>query len=141
MGDSQEFFFTQVHAVGVNNLPKDVRALLPQPTSRRPRWPLIERPLGFEPEVTGALNTEPLHDHADRTGFACQFQAVRRDVPWRAVLLDDTGLRPRPRPTALGPQTAIVVGPEGNEQASGADELHTDKMGRVKVRSEELFMT
>ncbi len=134
VGESQEFFFTQVHAVGVNNLPKDVKALLPQPASRHPRWPLIERPAGFEPEVTGALNTEPLHDHADRTGFACQFQAVRRDVPWRAVLLDDTGLRPRPRTTALGPQTAIVIGPEGNEQPSGSDELHTDKMGRVKVR-------
>jgi len=168
--DPQELFFTQVHAVGVNNLPKDVRALLPGALSDalgdamgnalsglvpegvvgqlagalgvpakerrhgRPRWPLIERPAGFEPEVTGALNTEPLHVHADRTGFACQFQAVRRDVPWRAVLLDDTGLRPRHRPTALGPQTAIVVGREGNEQPSGADELHTDKMGRVKVR-------
>ncbi len=132
--DPQAFFFTQVHAVGVNNLPKDVRALLPQPVSRRARWPLIECPAGFEPEVTGALNTEPLHDHAERTGFACQFQAVRRDVPWRPVLLDGTGLRPRPRATALGPQTAIVVGPEGNEQPSGADELYTDKMGRVKVR-------
>ena len=134
IGESQEFFFTQVHAVGVNNLPKDVKALLPQPPSRHPRWPLIDRPAGFEPEVTGALNTEPLHEHADRTGFACQFQAVRRDVPWHPVLMDDTGLRPRPRPTALGPQTAIVVGPDGQDSPNGADELHTDKMGRVKVR-------
>ena len=132
--DTQDLFFTQVHAVGVNNLPKDVQALLPKPTARRPRWPLLDRPRGFEPEVTGALNTEPLHEHADRTGFACQFQAVRRNVPWRPVLMDDTGLRPRPRPTALGPQTAIVVGPDGQDSPNGADELHTDKMGRVKVR-------
>lgn len=148
--DAHELFFTQVHAVGVNNLPKDVQALLdarlPRPSGHfaRPRWPLIERPAGFEPEHTGAsntstqsitpLNTEPLYTHAERTGYACQFQAVRRDVPWRPVLMDDTGLRPRPRPTALGPQTAIVVGPDGGEQPQGPDELHTDKMGRVKVR-------
>lgn len=139
-GDAHELFFTQVHAVGVNNLPKDIQALidasLPHPKGRfaRPRWPMLERPRGFEPEVTGAINTEPLHAHAERTGFACQFQALRRDVPWRPVLMDDTGLRPRPRPTALGPQTAIVVGPDGSEHPSGAHELHTDKMGRVKVR-------
>ena len=139
-GDAHELFFTQVHAVGVNNLPKDIQALidasLPHPKGRfaRPRWPMLERPRGFEPEVTGAINTEPLHAHAEHTGFACQFQAVRRDVPWRPVLMDDTGLRPRPRPTALGPQTAIVVGPDGSEHPSGAHELHTDKMGRVKVR-------
>ncbi len=138
--EPHELFFTQVHAVGINNLPKDIQALidasLPHPKGRfaRPRWPMLERPRGFEPEVTGAINTEPLHTHAERTGFACQFQALRRDVPWRPVLMDDTGLRPRPRPTALGPQTAIVVGPDGSEHPSGAHELHTDKMGRVKVR-------
>ncbi|WP_058086966.1 type VI secretion system Vgr family protein [Aquabacterium parvum] len=143
-GEPHELFFTQVHAVGVNNLPKDIQALidasLPHPKGRfaRPRWPMLERPRGFDPEggnsIHKELNTEPLHTHAERTGFACQFQAVRRDVPWRPVLMDDTGLRPRPRPTALGPQTAIVVGPDGSEHPSGAHELHTDKMGRVKVR-------
>ena len=142
-GDTHELFFTQVHAVGVNNLPKDIQALLPSSVtapapsasrSSQPRWPLHPRPAGFEPDVGGALNTQPLHDHAERTGFACHFQAVRRDVPWRPVLLDDTGLRPRPRPTALGPQTAIVVGPDAQVSPQGAQELHTDRFGRIKVR-------
>ena len=55
-------------------------------------------------------------------------------MPWRTVLMDDTGLRPRPRATAWGPQTAIVVGPNGSTSANGADEIHTDRLGRVRVK-------
>lgn len=132
-GGEQELFFTQVHAVGVNNLPTDLQARLPQPGFGEARWPLVDRPVGFE---SGGIDLlpEPLQAHAERTGFACHFVAIRRDVPWRPVLLDDTGLRPRPRPTALGPQTAIVVGPDGQPHPQGASELHTDRFGRVKVR-------
>jgi type VI secretion system secreted protein VgrG len=39
-----------------------------------------------------------------------------------------------PGATAWGPQTAIVVGPHGNTSPSGADEIHTDRLGRVKVQ-------
>ena len=55
------------------------------------------------------------------------------DTVYYAVL-DDTGARPRPRPTALGPQTAIVVGPQGQTSPQGADELYTDRLGRIKVQ-------
>ena len=61
-------------------------------------------------------------------------QVLRIKVPWRPVLLDDTGSRPRPRPTALGPQTTIVVGPQGQTHPQGADELYTDRLGRIKVQ-------
>lgn len=81
-----------------------------------------------------SADLQPLITQARATGYACAFQALRRNVPWRPVLMDDTGLRPRPRPTALGFQTAIVVGPDGQPFAQGADELHTDGQGRVKVR-------
>ncbi len=45
------------------------------------------------------------------------------------VLEDHKDVRPplRPRPSVLGPQTATVVGPPG-------EEVHTDALGRVRVR-------
>ena len=85
-------------------------------------------------KIDVATDTQALREGAARTGYACQFEALRRKVPWRPVLLDDTGARPRPRPTALGPQTAIVVGPQGQTSPQGADELHTDALGRIKVK-------
>ena len=66
------------------------------------------------------------------------FEALRRKVPWRPVLLDDTGARPRPRPTALGPQTAIVVGPQGQTSPQGADELYTLAMKRIDTIAVEV---
>ena len=122
---NKDFFFTQVHALGINNLPKDLSDA-------------IARTLGDGelPDTPSdlAIDTQALRERAARTGYACQFQALRRKVPWRPVLLDDTGSRPRPRPTALGPQTAIVVGPQGQTQPQGADELYTDRLGRIKVK-------
>lgn len=67
-------------------------------------------------------------------GYANRFEAIRADVPWRPLLADETGARPNPRPTAFGVQSAVVVGPGGESSPSGADELYTDKLGRVKVR-------
>ncbi|MCS0599624.1 phage baseplate assembly protein V, partial [Massilia agri] len=39
-----------------------------------------------------------------------------------------------PRPTAMGAQSAIVVGPDGADTLSGADEIHCDQLGRVRIR-------
>lgn len=50
-------------------------------------------------------------------------ELLRADVPFR---LPQT----TPWPRALGPDTAIVVAPEGSE----SDEVHTDEHGRAKVR-------
>ena len=55
----------------------------------------------------------------ESAGYSCRFDAVPKEVkfqPQRAAV----------RPLVHGPQTATVVGPEG-------DEIHTDKYGRVKV--------
>ena len=81
-----------------------------------------------------AIDTQSLQQQAAALGFACQFQAVRRRTSWRAVLMDETGARPLPRPTALGPQTAIVVGADGNATPQGPDELYTNKLGRMGRR-------
>jgi type VI secretion system secreted protein VgrG len=52
--------------------------------------------------------------------FQCQFAAAPSSQAYRPE-------RRTPRPTVLGPQTAVVVGPAG-------EEIFTDKYGRVKVQ-------
>jgi len=128
--DEKEFFITATDAYGVNNLPKDLSDTIVKSLGQA-ELPQLSMSVDQDHE---AVDTQALQQQAAQTGYACQFQALRRNVPWRAVLLDGTGLRPRPRPTALGMQTAIVVGPDGSTSASGADELYTDKLGRVKVK-------
>ncbi len=53
-------------------------------------------------------------------GFSCRFTALASSVPYRSA-------RKSPKPVVQGPQTAVVVGPAG-------DEIFTDKYGRVKVQ-------
>src|SRR5699024_1394355 len=67
-------------------------------------------------------------------GYANVFEAVDRSRPWRPVLADDTGARLNPRPTAPGYQTALVVGADGQASPSGPQELHSDALGRIKVK-------
>ncbi len=77
------------------------------------------------------LITEVLHrgaqpqvlERAARGGassYGCSFTCIPADVPYRPP-------RTTPRPMAQGAQTAVVVGPAG-------EEIHTDEYGRVKVQ-------
>ena len=52
--------------------------------------------------------------------YSCAFTAIDATKPFRAA-------RTTPKPLIQGPQTAIIVGPKG-------EEIHTDKYGRVKVQ-------
>lgn len=52
--------------------------------------------------------------------FMCSFTAIDSTQPYRAP-------RITPKPVVQGPQTAVVVGPKG-------EEIHTDSHGRVKVQ-------
>ncbi|MHC4557342.1 MAG: type VI secretion system Vgr family protein [Planctomycetota bacterium] len=52
--------------------------------------------------------------------FSCSFKAIKSSQPFRSP-------RTTPKPKVSGPQTAIVVGPSG-------EEIYTDKYGRVKVK-------
>jgi type VI secretion system secreted protein VgrG len=52
--------------------------------------------------------------------FSCSFEAMPSRETYRPA-------RTTPKPIVQGPQTAIVVGPAG-------DEIHTDEHGRVKVQ-------
>jgi len=52
-------------------------------------------------------------------GFSARLQLVPRAAPFASEALT-------PKPVVRGPQTAVVVGPSG-------DEIHVDRLGRVKV--------
>jgi type VI secretion system VgrG family protein len=71
---------------------------------------------------------------AEATGYAQHFEAVARELPWRPALEDGHGQRLNPRPTAPGVQTALVVGPEGETSPGASGPLHTDALGRLKVK-------
>lgn len=58
--------------------------------------------------------------HATGAEFQCRFHSVPSTQQYRPPRLT-------PKPFVQGPQTAIVVGPSG-------DEIYTDKYGRVKVQ-------
>jgi len=60
------------------------------------------------------------NDAVDRPRYLNTFTAIPAKVPFRAS-------RITPKPRVLGPQTATVTGPAG-------EEIHTDKYGRVKLR-------
>ncbi|MGH9350084.1 MAG: type VI secretion system Vgr family protein [Vicinamibacterales bacterium] len=58
--------------------------------------------------------------HAQGSGCSCRFTALSTEQQFRPR-------RITPKPFVQGPQTAVVVGPAG-------DEIHTDEYGRVKVQ-------
>ena len=121
-----ELLLTGVDHLGVNNLPVDLREAV--------QAELGPAPGQDEAHGSHGLAAGRLLERAGAVGYANAFEAVDRSRPWRPVLVDDTGARANPRPTAPGYQTAIVVGPEGQDRASGHQELHSDALGRVRVR-------
>ncbi|WP_175721199.1 type VI secretion system Vgr family protein [Burkholderia anthina] len=52
--------------------------------------------------------------------YQCSFSCIRKKIPYRPIFTIE-------RPSIIGPQTAIVVGPQG-------EEIYTDNLGRVKVQ-------
>ncbi len=137
------FLWTRLTEVGINNLPESVRHAVHQHLGPAP-------PVGAASAATGtrrhrateakAVSTEEpaakeaLWAQAEATGYAQHFEALDQAVPWRPALADEHGLRLNPRPTAPGVQTAIVVGPEGETAPGASGPLHTDKLGRLKVK-------
>ncbi|MBN1508263.1 MAG: type VI secretion system tip protein VgrG [Sedimentisphaerales bacterium] len=75
--------------------------------------------------VTGANYTLTQSEFSSGGGgqesvYSCSLTAIGSDVPFRPA-------RTTPQPTIPGPQTAMVVGPAG-------EEIHVDEYGRVKVQ-------
>jgi type VI secretion system secreted protein VgrG len=120
----RQFCVHSVHALGVNNLPKELSDRLMRRPVADPFAELDGRPTD---ELLDTLEHDPeLSQQAAELGYANRFEALRRPIPWRPL--------PATAPTALGAQTAIVVGPDGSPFPSGADELYTDALGRIRVQ-------
>lgn len=127
----EEWLLTRVVHVGINNLPNTVVAALQQHMA--PSGVLDAALMCGEAGIDATLHRHLLV-RAQASGYANAFDVLPRDRPWREVLLDGTGARLNPRPTAPGPQTARVVGPDGALEACDGREVHCDELGRVRLR-------
>jgi type VI secretion system secreted protein VgrG len=78
--------------------------------------PVSVRHTGRQPEVLTFEQATP----ENKEGYRNEFLCIPAQVPYRPP-------RGTPRPTIAGAQTAIVVGPPG-------EEIHTDEHGRIKVQ-------
>jgi type VI secretion system secreted protein VgrG len=127
LGLTPAFTVTRVTSIGINNLPPPVMQALAE--LFEPLAEILEECAPQrDPEMLALLC-----EQARRSGYANCFDAIPADRPWRAQLPDaEAGLHPIP--TAHGCQTALVVGPDGSPRADGANEIHCDKLGRVRIR-------
>ncbi|MBC7683953.1 MAG: type VI secretion system tip protein VgrG [Bdellovibrionales bacterium] len=127
LGETPAFTMLRVTSVGVNNLPAPAQQALAELFGPLPE--LLEETLqGDVPDDFALVIAQ-----ARKTGYANCFEAVAADVVWRPQLPGSSG-RYHPRPTALGAQSAIVIGPDGSDRPNGADELYCDRLGRVRIR-------
>ncbi len=128
-GTVPEYVVLRVASIGVNNLPLPALEGLAELFGPIPE--LLEETVqewgaGF-PDFAAAIA------QAQASGYANCIEMIDAGTPWRP-LHDGNEARQHARPTALGSQSAIVVGADGNDVASGADEIYCDKLGRVRIR-------
>jgi len=130
-----EFSVHSVHSLGINNLPKELSEQIAHAMANAPamNFDWLGEPTSQHgqpdplTELLASLADDPeLAAKAAETGYANRFEACRRAIPWRPLYIK--------KPTALGLQSAIVVGPGGSTTPQGADELYTDALGRIKVQ-------
>jgi type VI secretion system secreted protein VgrG len=127
LGDAPAFTVLRVISVGVNNMPPSAQHALAELFGPIPE--LLHEVVRNNEPADFALAVE----QARKTGYANCFEAVRAEVVWRPQVPGSDG-RSHTSPTAPSSQTAIVVGADGNDHPSGADELHCDRLGRVRIR-------
>ncbi|MGX9733736.1 type VI secretion system Vgr family protein [Janthinobacterium aestuarii] len=128
-GAASEYVVLRVASIGVNNLPAPALEGLAELFGPIPE--LLEETVaqwgdGF-PDVAAAIA------QAQTSGYANCIEMITASTPWRP-LQDGNDARQHARPTALGSQSAIVVGADGQDAASGADEIYCDRLGRVRIR-------
>ncbi|NGZ87638.1 type VI secretion system Vgr family protein [Duganella aceris] len=111
--EEREFVVTALQVTAQNNLPKALAARV-ECLFARSRWMQGAREAQMQQEVGDKVASGPLRMHI-------QFTAVRRGVTIVPAYDSRTDV-----PQAQM-QSAIVVGPEG-------EEVHCDQMGRVKIR-------
>ncbi len=115
LGADTQFVLTRVRSAGINNLPaRMIEAIARRWASGAAGADLL--PADLAPEVVA---------QAQASGFGNAFEALPQLTPWRPRAL--------PKPRAPGVQSAIVVGPQGETSPGGANEIHCDRLGRVRV--------
>ncbi|MEO7497260.1 MAG: type VI secretion system tip protein TssI/VgrG [Massilia sp.] len=118
--DERGFIVTRVVHLMHNNLNADLRA------------DIIKRVGGgaladaIAAEQAGSLHAVG-RDAGERPLYRNRIEAIRARVPYRASRVDGHGRLLHPKPTIVGQQSAIVVGPAGAV-------IHTDRDHRVKVQ-------
>lgn len=128
-GDTPSYVVLRVLSVGVNNLPKPAQQGLAELFGPIPELleDVASQHTGLPDDFALALA------QAAQSGYANCIEALPAELPWRPVRAGGDG-RNHPRPTAHGSQSAVVVGPDGGDQPGGADEIHCDALGRVRIR-------
>jgi len=127
LGPKPAFMVTRVTSIGINNLPPPAQQALA--ALFKPAIDDLEHMAhAHDAELVGLMRDQVL-----ASGYANCFDAIPAERPWRAQLPDAAAGR-YPRPTAHGSQTAIVVGPNGNTVPNGTNEVHCDRLGRVRIR-------
>jgi len=127
LGKRPAFALTRVLSVGVNNMPPPAQHALAELFGPIPE--LLEESVARDWPQDFALAIA----QARETGYANCFEAIPADLPWRPLLPGSDGRRDA-KPTAHGSQSAIVIGADGSDRPNGANELHCDRLGRVRIR-------
>jgi Rhs element Vgr protein len=128
-GEGTEYVALRVVGVGVNNLPIAAKRGLAELFGPIPE--LIEELATHVRDLPEDF--KPALEKAAASGYANAFDALKAEVPWRPAHPGGEG-RQHARPTAVGSQSAIVVGADGQDLPQGGDEIHCDALGRVRIR-------
>ena len=112
----RQFLILGVTVHAENALPVSAH-LYALPGSLIPRIDAAKRAHGLDDNQSESTNN---YQHTGTGHFLMTLDAQRRTQPYRSPLLHK-------RPVLGGPQTATVVGPEG-------EEIHTDHLNRVRVQ-------
>jgi len=126
-GAAPAFTILRVLSIGVNNLPPPAQHALAE---------LFGSPAELLQESASIQHWDDLAlviAQASKSGYANCFDAVPTQFPWRPQIPGSDGCS-HSKPAAHGSQSAIVVGPDGLDTPSGADELYCDRLGRVRIR-------
>ncbi|KAB2912436.1 MAG: type VI secretion system tip protein VgrG, partial [Dechloromonas sp.] len=124
------FAIRQVSHLGINNLTgASMAAIARRLSQRQPFTEALADDATTVPVTLADHIPDELLKPALERGYANRFAALHADTPWRPQLADDTGARLNPRPTAPGPMSATVVGPDGEASPNGRDEIWCDRLG------------
>lgn len=125
--DQTRFLVTLAAHAGINNLPKDLSARIAQALGSADPTDGQQAPLAD-------WVAHEVAEQARKSGYGNGFEAIRAYVPWRVALYSRAGAPFYPNPRPGDPLTATVVGPDGVTSASGAGEIHTNRLGRIRIR-------